>query len=190
MKTMNVMKRFILTALACGLFGAGAMAQTVTTTVTTQTVTTANGDTTIVTRTETTTTSPSPSAQSSVAALLQAAAAQSRNAGGQITVAVDSLATMGKAAIQTALGVDSVTAADILSLLNAVGDSVASACKGAAAKGAAITLNYAAQAKQKVGEAVRLTPAQADSIRAAVDVARAKVDDLLKYLTEPAEQTR
>ncbi len=187
---MNVMKKIILTTLACGLFVAGALAQTVTTTVTTQTVTTANGDTTVVTRTETTTTSSSPSAQSSIAALLQAAAAQSRNAGGQITVAVDSLATTGKAAIQTALGVDANTAADILSLLNAVGDSVASACKGAASKGAAITLNYAAQAKQKVGEAVRLTPAQADSIRAAVDVARAKVDDLLKYLTEPAEQTR
>ncbi len=164
---MHSIKFFAAGALAALCLEAAA--QTMTTT-TTRTETTVNGDTTVVTRTVTTTTTSDPLASAS--ALLGAVLARGQVVVGQIAGSADSVS-------RRAVVIDTAMVGNVVTLLAALGDTVC--VVGQEVAGA--TAQYGRQTAKALAEAARITPGQADSIRAAVDVARAKIDELLQALT-------
>ncbi len=164
---MHSIKAFIALAAAAALCVAAA-AQT-TTTTTTRTETMVNGDTTVVTRTVTTMSTSDPMASAS--ALLGAVMAQSQVVVGQVAGSADSLS-------RRAVVIDTAVVGDVVSLLAALGDTVCVVGRDVAGA----TARYGRQTAKALAEAARITPEQADSIWAAVDVARAKIDELLRAL--------
>lgn len=165
---MHSIKAFVALAAAAAL-SVAAGAQT-TTTTTTRTETMVNGDTTVVTRTVTTTTTSDPVASAS--ALLGTVLTCGQVVVGQIAGSVDSVS-------RRAVVVDTAVVGNVVTLLAALGDTVCVVGRDVADA----TARYGRQTAKALAEAARITPEQADSIRAAVDVARAKIDELLRALT-------
>lgn len=166
---MHSVKAFVAVVAAAALCVAAA-AQTTTTTTTTRTETMVNGDTTVVTRTVTTTTSSDPMA--SVSALLASAMAHGQVVVGQVAASADS-------ASRHVVAIDTAVVGNVVTLLSALGDTALVVGRQAAG----LTAQYGRQTVKALAEAARLTPEQADSIRAAVAVARDKIDELLRALT-------
>lgn len=115
-----------------------------------------------------------------------------------LAAAADSVVKTGAAALQEIMSISSSTAADLLTELNRVADSVATVNKAAAGAAKTLAEAKAAQASKMItqgtqtlaGMATDMTRAQADSLKQTLSQTRDAIDAALKKLEEEQQKNK